>query len=131
MGLFDKVAGMVGQAAGGGGVQSQLMGALQSAGISGLSGLKQQFEQSGLGAHITSWIGNGQNMPISAGQIEQALGSPAIAAIGAKLGIDTSQVAQLLSQHLPGVVDKMTPDGNVPADAGGGAAASGTGAATS
>lgn len=114
MGLFDELSGMVSNALGGGSIQDHLMGALREAGVTGISGLVQKFDQAGLGSQIASWVGTGENLPITADQVEQALGNPAIAALAQKFGIDPAQVTQLISQHLPGVVDRMTPDGQVP-----------------
>jgi uncharacterized protein YidB (DUF937 family) len=115
MGLFDDIAGMASGMLGGNasqsGVAGQLMGILQQNGVSGVSGLVQQFEQSGLGAHAASWVGNGQNLPISADQVQQALGNPIIEQVAQKFGINTADAAQLLSQHLPAAVDQATPDG--------------------
>ncbi|HQT87532.1 MAG TPA: YidB family protein [Acidiphilium sp.] len=115
MGLFDDIAGMASGMLGGNapqsGVQGQVMNILQQNGISGVSGLVQQFEQSGLGAHAASWVGNGQNLPISADQVQQALGNPIIEQVAQKFGINTADAAQLLSQHLPNAVDQATPDG--------------------
>ncbi|MGC9269371.1 YidB family protein [Acidiphilium sp.] len=119
MGLFDQISGLVGSALGGDNgqtgddIQSQVMGVLQQNGISGVSGLMQQFQQSGLGAHVASWIGDGQNLPVSADQIQQALGSPVIASIAQKFGVDPSMAASFLAQHLPAAVDQATPDGVV------------------
>jgi uncharacterized protein YidB (DUF937 family) len=117
MGLFDQISGMVSSALGGsdassGDIQTQVMGVLQQHGIDGMSGLMQQFEQSGMGAHVASWIGDGQNLPISADQVQQALGSPIIASIAAKFGVDPSTAANLLAQHLPAAVDQATPSGS-------------------
>lgn len=121
MGLFDEISGMVTGLVGGnatdqGSITQQLMGVLQQNGVSGVSGIIQQFENSGMGAHAASWIGNGSNLPISAQQVEQALGNPLIASIAAKFGIDTSTAATMLAQHLPAAVDQATPDGTVPSN---------------
>ncbi|SIR10362.1 Uncharacterized conserved protein YidB, DUF937 family [Acidiphilium rubrum] len=120
MGLFDQISGMVSSALGGGDapagdapggdVQAQVMSVLQQHGIDGMSGVMQQFEQSGMGAHVASWIGNGQNLPISADQVQQALGNPVIASIAERFGIDPTTAANLLAQHLPAAVDQATPD---------------------
>lgn len=110
MGLFDDISRMTG----GGGIAGQLMGVLDQHGISGVSGIVQQFEQSGLGDHAASWVGNGENLPVSADQVRQALGNPVVESIAGKFGIDTNQAAQLISQHLPAAVDQATPDGQVP-----------------
>ncbi|HET9147537.1 MAG TPA: YidB family protein [Acetobacteraceae bacterium] len=110
MGLFDDISRM----AGGGGIAGELMGVLDQHGISGVSGIVQQFEQSGMGNHAASWVGNGENLPVSADQVRQALGNPVVESIARKFGIDTNQAAQLISQHLPDAVDQATPDGQVP-----------------
>lgn len=122
MGLFDEISGLVGGALGGGAganPEQHVMDALQSAGIPGVGGLVQQLQQSGLGSQVASWIGSGTNQPVSAGEIEQALGGPAITAIAGKFGVDPSRASALLSQFLPGLVDRATPNGQVP-DAGDG-----------
>ena len=118
MGLFDEISGLVGGMLGGGNQEQQVMDALQSAGIPGVGGLVQHLQQSGLGGQVASWVGSGANQPVSAGELEQALGGPALTAIAAKFGVDPSQAATLLSQVLPGFVDRATPGGQVQ-DAGG------------
>lgn len=77
----------------------------------GLSGLVQQFQQGGLGDVISSWVGNGQNQPISADQIQSVLGSGTIQSIAAKVGISPDQVSSELTQVLPKLVDHLTPNG--------------------
>jgi len=117
MGLFDGISSMFSNAVSGetsGPMAEQMMGVLQSHGIDGVSGLVSQFEQSGLGEHVASWVGDGQNLPVSPDQIESALGSPAIASIAAKFGVDPSQASQLISQHLPGIISHLTPGGQIP-----------------
>ena len=119
MGLFDEISGMVGGMLGGGNQEQQVMEALQSVGIPGVGGLVQQLQQSGLGGQVASWVGSGANQPVSAGELEQALGGPALTAIAAKFGVDPSQASALLSKVLPGIVDRATPGGQ--AQDGGGA----------
>ncbi|RKP54579.1 YidB family protein [Pararobbsia silviterrae] len=80
----------------------------------GLGGVVQSFEQNGLGGVIGSWIGNGENQPISSDQIESTLGSDAVSAIAQKAGVPADQVSGILSQVLPHLVDKATPNGEVP-----------------
>jgi uncharacterized protein YidB (DUF937 family) len=72
------------------------------------------FEQKGLGGVIASWIGTGQNLPISAEQLQNVLHSDALQNIAAKTGMDPAQLTSVLSQMLPHVVDKLTPNGQVP-----------------
>ncbi|MDE2006767.1 MAG: DUF937 domain-containing protein [Rhodospirillales bacterium] len=116
MGLFDEVAGLVGGALGGsaGDPSQQVMNALQSAGIPGVSGLVQHLQQAGLGQQVASWVGSGENQPISATQIAEALGGPMLGSIAAKFGLTQGQASEMLSRVLPGAVDQATPGGTVP-----------------
>jgi len=79
----------------------------------GLQGLMNKFSQAGLGNVFSSWVNTGPNPPVSGNQIEQVLGCEQIQALAAKFGVDTNQVAQLLAQHLPTVVDQLTPQGKI------------------
>lgn len=81
----------------------------------GLGGLVGRFEQAGLGNVVSSWIGSGQNLPISADQLQSVLGSDAVAGIAAKLGVNPADAMGQLSTMLPGLVDKLTPNGQAPA----------------
>jgi uncharacterized protein YidB (DUF937 family) len=87
---------------------------LNSPEVGGLSGLMQKFSQGGMGEQVASWIGNGQNLPISGEQLQSALGSPLVQEIAAKMGLDPSTAASSLATLLPGVVDSMTPNGQLP-----------------
>ena len=80
----------------------------------GLSGLLGKLNQAGLGDVAKSWVGTGQNLPISGAQVEQVLGSGQLSQIASQLGVDPSRVGGLLSQVLPHVVDQLTPQGQVP-----------------
>ena len=117
MGLFDSVLGAVsGQLQQQGGLTSVLGGLLADNGeMGGLGGLVEKFKQAGMADQVNSWIGNGKNLPISAEQISQILGSDVVRNIAAKLGIDPDQAAQQLSAMLPGLIDKLTPHGEAPA----------------
>ena len=123
MGLFDSVAGGLGQmlggqqaqgAAGGNPMLQAVMGLMNDNG--GLSGLLSKFQQGGLGDLAQSWVGTGANLPISAEQIQQVLGSGALGDLASKLGMQPTQAASELSQALPQVVDKLTPNGQLPAE---------------
>jgi uncharacterized protein YidB (DUF937 family) len=91
-----------------------VMGLMNNSG--GLSGLLDKFQQGGLGDLVQSWVGTGSNLPISAEQIQQVLGSGALGDIASKLGIQPEQAAGELSQALPDVVDKLTPGGQLPTE---------------
>lgn len=80
----------------------------------GISGLVQQFTAQGLGHVVNSWVGTGQNLPISPSQLQSVLGSEQVQAIAAKAGISPEAAQSGLSQLLPQLVDHLTPNGEVP-----------------
>jgi uncharacterized protein YidB (DUF937 family) len=116
MGLFDEVVSMTGL--GGsqsqGGVLAGVMEYVNSPQVGGISGLQRMFQEKGLEGVISSWVGTGQNLPISPEQVQSVLHSDALEQIAAKAGINPSQVASMLSTHLPNIIDKLTPNGQVP-----------------
>jgi len=83
----------------------------------GLSGLLQNFQQSGHGEVMNSWIGPGQNQPIAPDQLHQALGPDAVNNLSRLTGLPADQLVSELSRVLPGVVDKLTPQGRMPTQA--------------
>jgi uncharacterized protein YidB (DUF937 family) len=118
MGLFDNVAGAVlGKMMGDkGGMAQVAMEMFNQHG--GLNGVLDKFKAGGLAEQAASWVGKGSNLPISAEQISSVLGSGAIADMAAKFGISPETLSAQIAEHLPTVVDKMTPDGEVTADSG-------------
>ncbi len=119
MGLLDSVMGALGGASGNGGGNHAMLDAVMQllsnqGGNGGLAGLVQAFQQNGLGDHIASWIGTGQNLPVSPDQIRAALGNGPLGQIAAQLGMNESQAAGGLADLLPQVIDKLTPNGQLP-----------------
>ena len=88
------------------------LGILDSMG--GVDGLVKKFQQSGLGDLAASWVGTGENKGILPDQLASILGKDQIAAVAQQAGIPESQGASVLSQILPSIVDKLTPDGTAP-----------------
>ncbi len=134
MGLLDSVMGSVmggntAQGGAGGASLGNIIGVLASnpqllqavtgmlgsdGSHGGLGGLIGKFEQAGLGGVIGSWIGSGNNQAISSDQLHQVLGSDAISELSGKLGINMGDTANQLSQILPGLINHLTPQGQVP-----------------
>jgi uncharacterized protein YidB (DUF937 family) len=79
----------------------------------GVSGLIQAFHDKGMSEVVTSWVGNGQNLPVTGEQIQNALGSDVVKQFAAKLGLSPDQATAHLSELLPGLIDKLTPNGQV------------------
>jgi len=86
----------------------------QGAGVGGLGDLIGRFTQGGLGDVIGSWIGHGQNLPVSGDQLSQVLGPDVIGKIAAQLGVTHGEAATQLSQVLPEAIDRLTPHGQAP-----------------
>ena len=79
----------------------------------GLQGMMTKFNQAGLGGVFSSWVGTGQNQPITSEQIQQILGSDQVKALAGQLGMDPAQISRLMAEQLPKVVDKLTPEGKI------------------
>lgn len=119
MGLLDDVLAMAGMGSAAqsqqhAGTLSMIMDFINSPQVGGIAGLQQMFQQKGLGSVVSSWVGTGQNLPISADQLHNVLQGGALQDLAAKSGMDTTQLAGLFSALLPHVVDKLTPNGQVP-----------------
>jgi uncharacterized protein YidB (DUF937 family) len=93
-------------------VLSEVLGS--SGGQGGLSAIVAKLQQAGLGDQVKSWIGNGQNLPITAEQLQQVLGSDVVKQLAAKYNIPVDQITQVLAHQLPNAVDKASPDGKLP-----------------
>ena len=99
----------------GGELASGLSGALAGGGLAGgLGGLLDQFKNAGHGEAVNSWVGGGQNVQLQPEQISQALGQQTISDLAQKAGVSEQDLLNILAQHLPGVIDKLTPNGQVP-----------------
>ncbi|WP_159197112.1 YidB family protein, partial [Escherichia coli] len=83
-------------------------------GQGGLSAIVAKLEQAGLGDQVKSWIGTGQNLPITADQLQQVLGSDTVKQLAARFNIPVDQLSKVLAQQLPGAVDSASPDGKLP-----------------
>ena len=114
MGLFDSVLGAVaGKIASEAGVSNPLVGALggllnQNGGV---QGLMSKFEQNGLGSTFSSWVGTEANQAVSPDQIQKVLGSGQINELASKLGVDPATASSFLAQHLPMIINQLTPNG--------------------
>jgi uncharacterized protein YidB (DUF937 family) len=80
----------------------------------GLSGLMQSFHDKGLGGVMSSWVATGQNLPITADQIQHVLGSEQVKELAAKAGISPDLASSSLATMLPSLIDKLTPNGQMP-----------------
>jgi len=104
--LSDLLKGGLGGLLAGGAAGSVLSG--------GLNDLLKQFQQSGDGDVAGTWIGSGPNKTISANDLANALGADRINALMEYSGMSRDDLLNGLSQQLPHVVDRLTPDGRLP-----------------
>lgn len=117
MGLFDSVLGgalkgVLGQ------VETAAAPALISAvlaktNLGNLQGLVAQLQQGGLNNQVQSWLGSGTNQPISADQLEAALGSDQVKEMAAHFGVPVDAALKLLAEHLPAAVDQASQNGTL------------------
>ncbi|TGN95926.1 MULTISPECIES: YidB family protein [unclassified Burkholderia] len=117
MGLLDIVGGLLGGQAGGNSQSALIATALEFINNQpgGLNGLIEKFQKGGAGDVIGSWVGTGENQPISPDTLQNVLGSDVVGSLASKIGIDPGQASSILAQVLPHVVNSATPNGEVPA----------------
>lgn len=122
MGLLDQIAGAFGGEKGGASGQNQIMlvamELLQNQ-PGGLQGIIERFTRAGLGKEAASWVSTGQNLPISGDDLMRVLGGSGGAQLqdlAAKLGLDYGNAAGGLADALPGLVDRLTPNGKIEDD---------------
>ena len=82
--------------------------------LGGLGGLLDKLQKGGLGNAANSWIASGPNQPVSPGQLGSALGPDIIKTLAQRSGLSEEELTKQLSQALPGLVDKLTPQGRLP-----------------
>jgi uncharacterized protein YidB (DUF937 family) len=80
----------------------------------GIQGIMEKFKSSGLGDTVASWVGTGQNQPVTPEQISQALGQENVQIVVKQANIPAEQSGSILSALLPVLIDQLTPDGQVP-----------------
>lgn len=116
MSFLNDLLGGQGQQAGAGSLIAVAGQLIEKAG--GVQGLVSLLQQHGLGDAVQSWVGTGANQAVSGEQLGQALQSGGLGSllqeVTGKLGLDQGQLLGQLSQILPGAVDQLTPDGQLP-----------------
>jgi uncharacterized protein YidB (DUF937 family) len=100
-----------------GGLGGLLAGGAAGSAISGgLGDLLKQLQQNGHGTTANSWVSPGENKPISPGDLASALGADQISSLMSQSGLSRDELLTGLSQHLPEVVNHLTPDGRLPTE---------------
>ncbi len=115
MGLLDGIAGAVvsnmlkGDQQGG--LANIAMEVLNQKG--GLGGILEMFQQNGLADQAASWVGKGDNLPLSVDQLSNVFGDGMLADLASKAGVTSDALSGQLADKLPGLIDQLTPDGEV------------------
>jgi uncharacterized protein YidB (DUF937 family) len=102
-----------------GGLLGQILGGGAGGGMGGgggLGSLLEQLQRAGFSEQANSWVGRGANQPIPPDAMSQIFGRGGIEEISRRAGISPAEASRGLSQLLPEVVDRITPDGDVPDD---------------
>lgn len=84
----------------------------------GLGDIVGSLQSGGLAEVVNSWLSSGDNQAVEPAKLEQALGAGKMAAFAQKAGVSGSEASTLLAGMLPGLIDKLSPDGKMP-DTGG------------
>jgi uncharacterized protein YidB (DUF937 family) len=82
----------------------------------GVGNTVQDFERSGQGEIARSWVGRGQNRPVEPEKLEAALGEDGIRDLMRQTGMERDELLATLSEHLPRVIDHLTPEGRLPTE---------------
>ena len=116
MGMFDSIssaltglAGQVESAA----LPTLLNAALAKTDLKDMQGLLDKLQQSGLGKQVSSWLGDGKNLPITVDQLKTALGNQKIQQLAAHFGLPVDKILATVAENLPAIVDKLSPNGTL------------------
>jgi uncharacterized protein YidB (DUF937 family) len=120
MGIMESVAGAILSRTGSSpeqqhGFLSSICDLINNPQTGGLQGLVEKFKSAGLGHIADGWVSKGPNPPVNSDQLQQVFSSDQLRGFAQKLGIDPDVATKHLSDMLPEVVDKLTPDGKLPA----------------
>ena len=113
MGILDditaKLGGQNGQAGGLASLQKMFSGS------GGLQGMTSKLTKSGLGQQVQSWVGTGQNEPVTGQQLQQAVDPNELHTMAQNAGMTDEEASEQLAQAMPEMVDQATPQGQIPA----------------
>ena len=116
MGLFDSLSGGLKNAleqAETAAMPALISAVLAKTDLGNIQGLLDKLQQSGLGPQVSSWLGDRKNMPITADQLRAALGNAQIQQLAASFGLPVDKVLASLAEHLPSIVDQLSPNGTL------------------
>src|SRR5208282_4186580 len=109
MGLFDSLKGALESEA----LPALINTVLAQTQYHDLAGLVAALEKGGLGPQVQSWLGKGNNMPITADQLKAVLGNSQVQEFARHLGLPVDETLKVLAQYLPEIIDKASPNGTL------------------
>lgn len=95
-----------------GGIMEAISGLTSGEGMD-LGGIAEKLKAGGLGDKLESWMGDGENAPVSGEELTAALGDDKIGEMASKLGVEKEAAAESLSQAMPSLIDKMSSGGSL------------------
>jgi len=95
-----------------GGMMEALSGLTSGEGLD-IGGIMEKVKANGMGEQLESWLGDGENQPVSAEQVKGLIGEDGINQAAEKLGVDADTAASQLSDVLPNLLDKASAGGNL------------------
>ncbi len=128
-GLLDMVGALLGKnpAAGSAGVSAatgapgglgSVFGGTAAGSVltAGLASLVREFQDRGQGGAAQSWIGTGPNQAIAPNDLASVLGGETVDTLAKQTGMGRPDLLASLSQHLPQLIDLLTPNGRLPTE---------------
>ncbi|MBE7438955.1 MAG: DUF937 domain-containing protein [Spirochaetales bacterium] len=117
MSFLDRLVGLANEIGKKEGARPDLLdGVIKLVREKGIRGLAEDFRSRGLGDLASSWIGPGENKPISTDQIKAILGHERLQDLARRAGVSQENASKFFSEILPGLVDRLTPEGRPPDD---------------
>ena len=110
MSWLEGALGKLATGLGSSGIAAQLV---QSMGPAVLGGVVDQLNRNGLGPKVSSWLGGGENQPITADELRNALGNQKLQDLAKSLGVPADTISEVLAQHLPAAVDHASSNGTL------------------
>jgi uncharacterized protein YidB (DUF937 family) len=112
MGILDEVTAKLGGQHGQEGGIASLQKLFSSNG--GLQGMTSKLTNSGLGHQVQSWIGTGENQPVSGQQVQQAMDQNDVHQMAKNAGMSDKETCDQVAKAMPEMVNQATPQGQIP-----------------
>ncbi len=96
------------------GGMAQVLGMAQAAGGGWLTGMVTQLETAGLAEKVQSWVGHGENLPVTEAELARAFTPEDLQKWATEAGTTPEALLKVLVEALPKAVDHATPEGRLP-----------------